>query len=149
MVVIATTEMAFLLNNSQMGLWGGPVATPPPPHPHLPPSHRDLWDVLLIIFCPASPFQNWQAERKRIKLGILPTSVEGLWCGKLCCDSLDRKFEKKKRNIWRVCWIHSSQWSWKVCDKWSYELCKVYNGKQFRGRVSNRHLKRAVNNNFA
>lgn len=23
--------------------------------------------------------------------------MEGLWCGKLCCDSLDRKFEKKKK----------------------------------------------------
>lgn len=25
--------------------------------------------------------------------------MEGLWCGKLCCDSLDRKFEKKKETF--------------------------------------------------
>lgn len=25
--------------------------------------------------------------------------MEGLWCGKLCCDSLDRKFEKKKKHL--------------------------------------------------
>lgn len=66
------------------GPWRRPSGNVHPLHcPHLLPPHSDLWDVLPIIFCPASPFQIWQAERMRAESGILPTSVQELWCGKL------------------------------------------------------------------
>lgn len=97
--------MVSMLNNSQMGLGGGQVATSTPLHcPHLLPPHSDLWDVLPIIFCPASPFQIWQAERMRAKSGILPTSVQELWCGKLWQGCFYRKLSDSvgsKKSVWQ------------------------------------------------
>lgn len=135
MVDIATSVMVSMLNNSQMGLGGGQVATSTPLHyPHLLPPHSDLWDVLPIIFCPASPFQIWQAERMRAKSGILPTSVQELWCSKLWQGCFYRK-------------LSDSVGSKKVCDKSSDMLCKIYCG--WWGEKQKLSGRWAVNNNSA